>query len=287
MSKKEDDSHAQNCPSGAHKLSTTGDGEEDMFFSLDGKRKNFPFFNIKMEKQGAFGRITKSSKPHKILKIPHTNDLSTKYMHALQNEAYVLEFLTEKGVTCIPQFHGVTIQKQEGFPALQMQYLPIPQSDVRSYLKNLSPDQFHDFLMHCFASLDQLHRYALHMDLHRDNIMFRPPNSEVRFPQLVFIDFGYSVILKDVLRNYPSSDIHPLIEVYKKYERYELYGILLGMYEDQQQQRLQQGLQVKIIHSIPNVPRRFYGTKEEDMVQDFRDTCHMMINQGRWHPWAR
>jgi thiamine kinase-like enzyme len=237
-----------------------------------------------MEKQGAFGRITQSSTPQRILKVPHTNDPSTRYMHALENEARVLKFLTKKRLTCIPHFHGVTTQKQEGFPALQMQYLPISQSDVRSYLKDLSLDQFHDFLMHCFASLDQLHRYALHMDLHRGNVMFRPPNSEVRFPQLVFIDFGYSVMLNNVLKNYPSSDdhIHALIETYKKYERYELYGILVGMYEDQQQQRLSQRPQVHMIQSIPNVPHRFHGTKEEDMVQQFHDTCRTMINQGQW-----
>ena len=245
-----------------------------------------------MQKGGAFGRVVllkDKQKQKRVLKIPHTDDPSTKYMRSLENEAYVLDVLTRKRLTCVPQYYGQTKQVEKGFPALQMQYLPIAQADVRSYLKDLSPDEFREFLMQCFACLEELHRHVLHMDLHSGNVMFRRPTPEIPYPQLVFIDFGYSVFIKDVLRNYPSLDVKSLIELYKKYERYELYSILVEMYEDQQQQqRQQQQLQEKIkaINSIPDVPHRFYGTKEADMAQEFHDTCNQMVNEGRWprHP---
>jgi serine/threonine protein kinase len=238
-----------------------------------------------MQKRGAFGRVVfkDQRKKQRVLKIPYTDDPTTRYIHALKNEAYVLDTLTKKGLTCIPHYYGETKQAQKGFPALQMQYLTISQSDVRSYLKDLSPDEFRDFLMRCFACLEELHKHLLHMDLHPGNIMFRRPTTKIPYPQLVFIDFGVSVFVKDVLRNYPSSDVKPWIELYKKYERYQLYSILVGMYEDQQQQQLQhQQEKIKVINSIPDVPHRFYGTKEADMAQEFHDTCNQMVKEGRW-----
>ena len=241
-----------------------------------------------MQKQGAFGRVVlkDKQKQKRVLKIPHTDDPSTKYMRSLENEAYVLDVLTRKGVTCIPRYYGQTKQAQKGFPALQMQYVPIPQTDVRSYLKDLSPDEFRDFLMRCFACLEELHRHVLHMDLHSGNVMFRRPTANIPYPQLVFIDFGFSVFVNDVLRNYPSSNVKHLVELYKKYERYELYSILLEMYEDQQQQQQQQQQEtveaIKAMKSIPDIPHRFYGTKEADVAQEFHDTCNLMVNEGRW-----
>lgn len=237
-----------------------------------------------MTKQGAFGRVTPSQTPQRVLKIPHSDDPTTKYMRALENEAHILNILTKKKVGCVPKYYGRTTQNQKGYPALQMQYLPIQQADVRTYLTKLSAKEFHDFLMQCFACLEKLHRHVLHMDLHEGNVMFRRPNAEIPYPQLVFIDFGYSVTLEDVLRNYPSPKAAELVELYKRYERYQLYSILVGLYENQQQQQQQkeQSKHVKTIKSIPHVEHTFRLKKEADMADEFHDTCNVMINEGRW-----
>jgi len=239
-----------------------------------------------MQKQGAFGRVVfkDQQKKQRVLKIPYTDDPTTRYMRALENEAYVLDTLTQKGLTCIPRYYRKTKQAQKGFPALQMQYLPISQTDVRSYLKDLSPDKFREFLMRCFACLEELHRHVLHMDLHRGNIMFRRPTPEIPYPQLVFIDFGVSVFVKDVWRNYPSpSNGKHRVELYKKYERYQLYSILARMYEDEQQRR--QSIK-RITNTIPDVPHTFRNEQEMEEAQEFHDTCYTMVNEGTWqrHP---
>jgi len=45
MSKKEEDNHAQNCPSGAHKLSTADDNIFFFLLQLWRKRKDSIFYN--------------------------------------------------------------------------------------------------------------------------------------------------------------------------------------------------------------------------------------------------
>ena len=230
-----------------------------------------------MNKHGAFGQVVVQESQHKVRKIPFSKDPTTKYMRSLENEAYILHYLTKKKVQCIPQYFGMRQTFQ-----LQMQYLPIPQIDLRSYLKDLSLDQFHEFLRHCFMCLEALHRHVLHMDLHRDNIMYRRPNTENPYPQLVFIDFGVSVTVKDTLRNYPSldkDDVNALMERYKKYERYQLFGILLDMYEEQQssQQTLQRIQRLERFRPQPRVTQQ-----EREEMDEFHDTCYMMVLEGKW-----
>jgi hypothetical protein len=233
-----------------------------------------------MNKHGAFGQVVVHASQNKVRKIPYSKDPTTKYVRSLENEAYILHYLTKKKVQCIPQYFGMRQTFQ-----LQMQYLPIPQIDLRSYLKDLSLDQFHEFVRHCFMCLEALHRHVLHMDLHRDNIMFRRPTTETSYPQLVFIDFGFSVTLKDTLRNYPSSssdlDVHALMERYKRHERYQLYGILLDMYEEQQQSSSQQTLErIEMLQRFRPSPR--VSQQEREEMDEFHDTCYRIVLEGKW-----
>lgn len=230
------------------------------------------------QKHGAFARVVPSTTPHRIIKIPHSDDPGLRYHRAIENEASILQLLTKKKLSCIPLYYGKSSQG-----TLQMQYLPVQQVDVLSYLKTLDISQFHDFLMHSFTCLESLHRHILHMDLHNENLMFRAPTHQTPFPQLVFIDFGYSITLKDALHRFPPLKGGPsnkdLIELYKKYERYQLFSILLELYEETQDAQDR----VQAIRQISNLGRGYPFTRQEKKwIDDFHDTSNVMINNGKW-----
>ena len=252
------------------------------------------------KKQGAFAYVSRIQN-HRVLKVPKTEDPETRYGRALANEAYILDLLTRKKVACIPEYFG---PRKTG---LQMQYLPIQQADLKSYLQHLDLSQFREFLMQCFACLDALHRHVLHMDLHSGNLMFRPPTPSQPYPRLVFIDFGYSITPQDAIRNFPrrllqgGPSLPEMIELYKRYERYELYGILLELYEEQQQQQPPQDTQrIRVLQQVAKratfarqeratkqeratrQERATFARQERAWIDEFHDTANVMINEGRW-----
>jgi len=243
------------------------------------------FYTIKMKqekKQGAFAYVSKIQN-HRVLKVPKTNDPNTRYARALANEAFILDLLTKNKVACIPEYFG---PRKTG---LQMQYLPIQQADLKSYLKQLDLTQFREFLVRCFACLDALHRHVLHMDLHSGNLMFRSPTPSQPYPRLVFIDFGYSITPRDAIRNFPQRlfqdgpSLPEMIELYKKYERYELYGIFLELYEEQQSQHDTTTQNKQRIRLLQQVAKRATFTRQErEWIDEFHDTANVMINEGRW-----
>lgn len=222
--------------------------------------------------QGLFGSITISQDGKTVTKhVKSTNDTKV-----YQNEIRIMKVLQNQKTPSSQGWIPRNTEWNASQKTLTMQRLPFSEDTVKNiFPKNASVQQktqFRLLVKNALRDLGRLHRVVLHMDLHTENMMIRETihrKTQERQYQLVFIDFGMSLLLSDVKRYFQT----PIITLLKKMEKYHVYMFFKYSCPHTWQQQILND----IFTPVPS-----FTEEEEHMYDDIHDFCILLVKQGRF-----